>query len=297
MNYIYCQNTAAGKRRLRLLDMLALALIAGAVALYLLRGGSEPTFGDLVEPGAGAGVASWTFEGVTPGWYRVSATWVHGPNRATNAQYRVLDGAAREEIHRLLLERHAVETKPRDLARAPYLWQPVERFYPEAMGHDQRAFYRSPWRSSRFCLVAGGRREVRLDLTLRLPPVPGAGERRGEVAVRVNGEAIATLRTGDSWSRSAAEIPQRILRPAINRLTLGWPTPPDVGEAARSEAGRRLEQGGKETAGQRSAGSAADDHDGQPGTAGHARSDDVCQVWKQRSQHRSLDATFDRSRR
>ena len=38
-------------------------------------------------------VATYTFAGVTPGWYRVAVTWVPGPNGATDAQFRVLDGA------------------------------------------------------------------------------------------------------------------------------------------------------------------------------------------------------------
>jgi autotransporter-associated beta strand protein len=60
------------------------------------RSRSEGYLGDerSAAPGIGNKVARWTFAGVTPGWYRVAATWVHGPNRATNAQYRVLDGAA-----------------------------------------------------------------------------------------------------------------------------------------------------------------------------------------------------------
>ena len=44
-------------------------------------------------PGAGESVASWTFTGLTPGLYRVSATWSPHPNRATNAPYTVLDGS------------------------------------------------------------------------------------------------------------------------------------------------------------------------------------------------------------
>lgn len=42
----------------------------------------------------GDNVARWTFNGLAPGQYRVSATWVAHPNRATNAQYQVGDGSA-----------------------------------------------------------------------------------------------------------------------------------------------------------------------------------------------------------
>ena len=55
------------------------------------RSRSEGYLGDerFSNSGTGANVARWTAEGVTPGWYRVAATWVPGPNRATNAQFRV----------------------------------------------------------------------------------------------------------------------------------------------------------------------------------------------------------------
>ncbi len=169
--------------------------------------------------------------------------WDHLDPELLLAICRVLGEAAAAEIRRRLLEHHAVEDQPRDLARPPYLWEPVERFYPQAMGRDRRAFYRAPWRSSRFCLIAGGRREVTVEPTVRLPAVPGGGERRGEVAVWVNGEAVAAVEAGESWSRSTVKIPRRVLRPAINRLTLRWPIPTGAGEAARSEAVRRLEHG------------------------------------------------------
>ena len=43
------------------------------------------------ELGNGGDVATWTFN-VTPGVYRVSATWSDHPNRATDAPFMVLDG-------------------------------------------------------------------------------------------------------------------------------------------------------------------------------------------------------------
>ena len=53
--------------------------------------------GDLEYSAAGSGsdVAAWTFAGLTPGAsYRVSATWRPHTNRATDAPYRILDGAS-----------------------------------------------------------------------------------------------------------------------------------------------------------------------------------------------------------
>jgi hypothetical protein len=44
------------------------------------------------EAGDGTQVATWTFTGLTSGYYRVSATWSEDANRATNAPYTILDG-------------------------------------------------------------------------------------------------------------------------------------------------------------------------------------------------------------
>jgi hypothetical protein len=43
-------------------------------------------------PGKGAGLATWTFTGLEPGRYAVSATWPANARAASNAQYTVLDG-------------------------------------------------------------------------------------------------------------------------------------------------------------------------------------------------------------
>ncbi len=43
--------------------------------------------------GGGSDVATWTFSGLNPGQYRVSATWSVHPNRATDAPFSILDGS------------------------------------------------------------------------------------------------------------------------------------------------------------------------------------------------------------
>ena len=42
--------------------------------------------------GSGSDVATWTFTGLLPGLYMVSATWSPHVNRATDSPYRILDG-------------------------------------------------------------------------------------------------------------------------------------------------------------------------------------------------------------
>jgi hypothetical protein len=44
--------------------------------------------------GDGSAIASWTFSPIVPGIYRISATWFEYVNRATDAPYTILDGAA-----------------------------------------------------------------------------------------------------------------------------------------------------------------------------------------------------------
>ncbi len=44
------------------------------------------------DAGNGSDVATWTFAGLAPGRYRVSATWSAHANRATNAPFTILDG-------------------------------------------------------------------------------------------------------------------------------------------------------------------------------------------------------------
>ena len=42
--------------------------------------------------GKGANTASWQFNGLSPGWYKVEATWASAGNQATNTPYTVYDG-------------------------------------------------------------------------------------------------------------------------------------------------------------------------------------------------------------
>ena len=155
--------------------------------------------------------------------------------------------AVRDEVEASLLRHHGVGPEGVDLSRPPYLWEPLERFYPEAMaprGMTGRATYRSPWPESSFCLIAGGECDIELELIARLPAIAGAPEaHRGEIGARLNGRDIASVAAGESWSRHPIRLPRRDLRPAINRLTLVWPALPPYGDQALEHAIRRLENG------------------------------------------------------
>lgn len=45
------------------------------------------------QPGDGTNVAAWTFRGLVPGLYQVSATWTPGANRASNARFNLVNGS------------------------------------------------------------------------------------------------------------------------------------------------------------------------------------------------------------
>lgn len=155
-------------------------------------------------------------------------------------------GRVREEIDGLLLRHLAIREEGTDLSEPPYLWEPLERFYPEAMSFADlagRATLRCPWPESSFCLVCDARRDVEIEPTLRLPvPQPGRG-RSGCVRFAVNGVEAGEAAVTERWSRSALRIARARLRPGLNRLTLRWPLPAADGEEAVTAAVGRLELG------------------------------------------------------
>lgn len=69
------------------------------------------------EAGSGSQTATWTFT-VSPGLYRISATWTPHPNRATNAPFTILDGAT--TLATLLINQ---ELAPNDFTAAGVTWK------------------------------------------------------------------------------------------------------------------------------------------------------------------------------
>jgi hypothetical protein len=65
---------------------------AGAWTFYTGQGYNNNVH--FAPAGTGGSVATWTFSGLTPGTYEVSATWSPDPNRATNAPYTVITGSS-----------------------------------------------------------------------------------------------------------------------------------------------------------------------------------------------------------
>ncbi len=147
----------------------------------------------------------------------------------------------------MLLEHLAVGPEPTELSRPPYLWNPLQRFFSEVMPSQDlagRAFYRSPWPVSHFCLLTGGQAGIRLEATVRLAAIEGLGEARsGAVSIRVNRSRCACFTAGSEWKGYSAEIRPEQLCKGLNKLTLHWPPLPAAGELAMQSAIERLEQG------------------------------------------------------
>jgi hypothetical protein len=150
----------------------------------------------------------------------------------------VLLRVLKRPVPRGLLESHGVRPEGIDLADPFYHWEPLERFYPEAMDLEdlpKRGIYRSPWPESSFCLIVGRRRKVEIELIARLPD-------EGEVEPVVNGTSLQPLFFDDRWLKNAFTVPASLLHPGLNRLTLRWPSPELKGDPLAS-AIERLELG------------------------------------------------------
>ncbi len=92
----------------------------GSWTLFIGQGlGNDVTYS---AAGSGASVASWAFT-VTPGQYRVWATWSTHPNRATDAPYTILDGGSA-----LATVRVNQELTPNDLQADGTAWEELGTF-------------------------------------------------------------------------------------------------------------------------------------------------------------------------
>ncbi|HEV8581923.1 MAG TPA: hypothetical protein VGX68_22875 [Thermoanaerobaculia bacterium] len=151
----------------------------------------------------------------------------------------------RQTIANHLLRHHAIPEDGTELTEPPYLWEPLQRFYPEVMRFEdlsERGTFRSPWPESSFCLVCDGARDVELELTARLPALPGEG-RQGDVVVAVNGREIGSVHAIEHWTRTRLRIDRGCLRVGLNRLSLRWPPTGDNDENVLEAAIERLEKG------------------------------------------------------
>jgi tetratricopeptide (TPR) repeat protein len=147
--------------------------------------------------------------------------------------------SAGERIDRLLLEHLAIREEGTELLDPIYLWEPLERFFPEVMDFEdlsRRATFRSPWPESAFCLISDAERDVEIEMTVRLSAT-------APVRIAVDDREIGTLDAGERWTRTVLRIERGNLRRGLNRLTLRWPPPSTDGDTAIATAADRLEVG------------------------------------------------------
>lgn len=98
-------------------------------------------------------------------------------------------------------------------------------------GRTQPAYLRCPWPLCSFVLPVPAEPDANcmtfdLQLSLRLPKIPGQAQHQGIAVVQINDLTIAQLALTERWSRSRVQLPRAALRPGLNRLTLCWPLPP-----------------------------------------------------------------------
>ncbi len=71
-------------------------------------------------PGTGQSVATWTFNNLTSGSYRISATWTGGQDHSTNARYRVREST--NQISNLLVKSVNQRSEPRGVYDQGSIW-------------------------------------------------------------------------------------------------------------------------------------------------------------------------------
>jgi hypothetical protein len=158
---------------------------------------------------------------------------------------RELLPAHAEAIDRLLIDAARL---PLELAAPPWrwLWEPLERCFDEAIDSPdvtRPAYLRCLWPETSFVLISDCERELELQLTMRLPLLPGLATRTGRVAVLVGELQIASVELGDRWSKTSLRLPNSALRRGLNRLMLRWPLPPALAVDPLAAVAERLAQG------------------------------------------------------
>jgi hypothetical protein len=171
--------------------------------------------------------------------------------QAAETTLRQRNSSAARDLEPLLLAR-AVGPEWTELARAPWIWEPLEQFFADLLDYEdlaRRAFLRSPWPETGFALIAGGDAGD-ADLTIQtVLRCPGAAIEGAAVEVRYRaagqGEAIrlGAVPVGRSWRRETLRVPRRMLRRGLGRLSLSWPPLGTGGESVMDRAQARLKLG------------------------------------------------------
>ncbi len=151
------------------------------------------------------------------------------------------------EHARALVARRALSSTPTELVGDGWhLWDPIQRLHPDAMPFDdlqERAHLRSPWPTTSLALILEAPSRIHLEIVARLRPTPTFADHRGRATVHIEGTEIGTFELTGCWSKHEIEVPQDVTSGGLNRLVIGWPALPPIGEQAIGEAIARLENG------------------------------------------------------
>ena len=162
---------------------------------------------------------------------------------------KVLERSGRsvcDSINKLLVERLAVGDRPIDLVNPYYHWTTLDHltsFQSDSQTFSGYGLYQAFWPGSDFCFISDGLREIRLDLTARLPSTVNESRNMAEAKVSLNGYLIGIARLRKSWGSVALNVGREKLKAGINRLSIHWPKLSDEGDAATNQIRERLEQG------------------------------------------------------
>ena len=166
------------------------------------------------------------------------------------AATRVLAQVDPETIRQIEQRLHARAAGPEwtELARSPWIWEPLEQFFADLLDHEdlaRRAFFRSPWPETGFALIAPGGADLEIQAVLRSPGAAdsGAEARVGCRDARGTTVALGTLPVGRAWSRTSLLIPSGSIAPGLCRLVLAWPPLQTGGESPMPRAIDRLRLG------------------------------------------------------
>jgi hypothetical protein len=158
--------------------------------------------------------------------------------------------SAAQDFESRLLAR-AIGSDWTELARAPWVWEPLEQFFADLLDYEdlaRRAFLRSPWPETSFALIASGDEDLEIRAVLRCPAaaaggaVVGVGYRSGRGAHDAP-IPLGEMPVGRSWSRAALRIPRRMIRRGLSRLILSWPALGTEGESTLDRLHARLALG------------------------------------------------------
>lgn len=167
--------------------------------------------------------------------------------RAAENVLGLTNPSAAHDLEQRLLAR-AIGPDWIELARAPWIWEPLEQFFADLLDYEdlaRRAFLRSPWPETGFALIASGDADLEIRAVLRCPAAAAGGAVLG---VSYCGPHCAPITLGEmaigrSWSRATLHVPRRAIRRGLSRLILSWPALGTEGESLMDLLQARLALG------------------------------------------------------